>query len=85
MEWGPWEPCLNGIRVRFEYISVRNDGAGKACPTLSREEMTCANCQLMWDEWSECENGQRLRQQVIDVAPFGNGTPCPELQTETEG
>jgi len=35
--WADWSDCVDGERVRFQYISVRNEGAGRECPELQSD------------------------------------------------
>jgi len=86
IEWGPWEPCLDDKRTRFQFVVKRPVGpGGRECAPLEREEEDCVNCEVEWLPWGECENGRRVRYQGISRSPVGAGEQCPILNTEIEG
>ena len=85
VEWGDWEDCSGGIRIRHQFVAVRKVGAGKECPPLKRDEEECIDCEVQWGEWTPCRQTYRLRSEIVTREPVGAGAACPVLNTEREG
>ncbi len=79
-KWDSWQPCTNGIAIRYRTVVQPAIYNGVPCPPLNETRPCPVDCQVTsWSQWTECVNGTQTRVRSISRFAMNNGRECPSL------